>query len=448
TTLSYKGRVGDSPERGAPAVGQGTTDNAAAVKRVTGRKVLVAEDSLVNQAYIKETLSRLGFGVSLAGNGEEAARMCRDRQFDAVIMDCHMPIMDGYEATKEICRMIEVGTIPYVPVLALTADVAESNRQRCESAGFCEFLTKPVKEATLEAALERWFERRDGRNGVSADPASAASPVVVPADEAVRQGRFAGAKVLVVEDSEVNQAYLQETLAQLGCAASIAANGKEAIALAEAGAFDLILMDCHMPVMNGYEATTALVRMMDAGTVPKAPIVALTADVVQDNKEQCRSVGMVDCVGKPVRKDTLAEVLERWLTGGAAIAADIGAADLDVPDTGDYVDTEVLREGQDLFQEDFWPLVDRFIVDVNNNLDSIRSSLSQFDLAAIHRPVHSIKSSSRQIGAMALGNVAEDVEQQVKPGADIDPRGIGPAIDELQRVVDATCDALRDMRPR
>jgi signal transduction histidine kinase/CheY-like chemotaxis protein len=428
-----------------------------------GRHVLVAEDSMFNQLYVKETLQRLGCAVSIAANGEEAVRLCRSEDFDAVIMDCHMPVMDGYQAAAEIVRLIGEGAMPYTPVIAFTANVTEASRERCMAIGMADYLTKPAKTSELLETLVHWFAMRDVRCGARQTVAAQEAPEtagpggVLPSSARPAgarptgrlAGKFAGRRVLVVEDSEINAAYLLETLLHYGCDVAVAVDGEEAIALAKADAYDLILMDCHMPVMNGYDTSAALTHLMAAGAIAKTPIVALTADDAQDTRGRCLSTGMVDCLTKPIHQGSLSVSLDRWLGDGGAPATDGGAHAAGEPGGTDegYVDLDVLDQGQELFEEDFWPLVDRYIVDVNKKLDKIVASLAQYDLREIHLPAHSMKGSSRQIGALRLSAAAEAVEQHVLPDAEVDSVGLGPAIEELRKIVAATCDELKAMRP-
>jgi signal transduction histidine kinase/DNA-binding response OmpR family regulator len=428
-----------------------------------GRRVLVAEDSMFNQLYVKETLQRLGCAVSIAANGEEAVRLCRSEEFDAVIMDCHMPVMDGYQAATEIIRMIGEGAMPYTPVIAFTANVTEASRARCMTIGMADYLTKPAKTGELLETLQHWFAMRDVRCGARQSVAARETPETTASDRAPPSsagaagapatGKFAGRRVLVVEDSEINAAYLQEMLLHYGCDVAVAVDGEEAIALAMGGTYDLILMDCHMPVMNGYDTSVALTRLMEAGAIAKMPIVALTADEAQDNKGHCLSTGMIEYLTKPIQQGSLSVSLDRWLGSGdapvTAAMADSGTGAAGEPDRTEdgYVDLDVLEQGQELFEEDFWPLVDRYIVDVNKKLDKIVASLAQYDLREIHLPAHSMKASSRQIGALRLSEAAEAVEQHVLPDGEVNSIGLGPAIEELRKVVAATCDELKAMRP-
>jgi signal transduction histidine kinase/DNA-binding response OmpR family regulator len=436
-----------------PAADERLAADAPSVRPFAGRRVLVAEDSLINQLYVKETLERLGCAVSIAANGMEAVDLCRSEAFHAVIMDCHMPVMDGYQAAADIIRRVAERAIPYVPVIAFTANVTEESRTRCLSIGMVDYLTKPAKTVELLETLQRCFADRDARLAAASAALATDGPKTGADSAPPSLGRFAGRRVLVVEDSEINAAYLKETLERLGCAVMVAVDGAEAIARADAGRYDLVLMDCHMPVMNGYDASIKLTRLMADGTIPKTPIVALSADEVEDNKDRCLAAGMVDYLKKPIHQKSLSISLDRWLGDGeppatAATVESMGdtAAKADGIDDG-YVDLDVLEEGRALFEDDFWPLVDRYIVDVNKKLDRIVASLAQYELREIHLPAHSMKASSRQIGALRLSAAAEAVEKHVLPDENVVATGLGPAIEELRKVVAATCCELKAMRP-
>jgi CheY-like chemotaxis protein len=122
---------------------------------LTGR-VLVVEDNPVNQRLVKAMLTRLGLDTDSANNGMEAVTMLMQARYDAVLMDCQMPVMDGYQATMEIRRSQSAGT-RHVPIIALTANVMEGDRQKCLDAGMDDYLSKPYSLHDLEKMLTRWL---------------------------------------------------------------------------------------------------------------------------------------------------------------------------------------------------------------------------------------------------------------------------------------------------
>jgi CheY-like chemotaxis protein len=120
------------------------------------RKILVAEDSRTNQLYISEILKQIGYEAVVAANGEEVLHRVSQDRFDMVLMDCQMPVMDGYEATKKIRSMQEEGGIDHFPVIALTGSALKGEKERCLAAGMDDYLLKPVRREALEGAVRRW----------------------------------------------------------------------------------------------------------------------------------------------------------------------------------------------------------------------------------------------------------------------------------------------------
>ncbi|WP_207886440.1 ATP-binding protein [Pseudomonas sp. 30_B] len=156
-------------------------------------------------------------------------------------------------------------------------------------------LARPLSRALLYQALKQAFEHQ---------------PQPAPADAGSAQAERFSARVLLVEDNPVNQLVAKGLLQKLGCIVAVAANGEEALAQLGDGAFDLVLMDCNMPVMDGYQATQAI---RESGRWPGLPVIALTANVLPDERERCRSAGMDDYLAKPFHRDELAAILERWV---------------------------------------------------------------------------------------------------------------------------------------
>lgn len=145
------GIVQSSPNLVEFPASSGTQMKKLSPKYKTGLKVLVVEDTRVNQQVIQVMLNLLGLEVDIANNGVEALEYCQQNEVDAILMDCHMPVMDGYEATQKI-RQLE-GWAAYVPIIAVTANVIKEDRERCFEIGMNGFLSKPVKPKEIEEAL-------------------------------------------------------------------------------------------------------------------------------------------------------------------------------------------------------------------------------------------------------------------------------------------------------
>jgi len=178
-------------------------------------------------------------------------------------------------------------------------------------------LTKPVRHRKLMDTLAAaWARQQSPLEGAQA-PAGATETAAVPAAPASRAAR--ASRILVVEDNPINQKVAMRQLQMLGLQADVVGSGKEALEMLQMAGYDLVLMDCAMPDMNGYEATRSIRHM--AGPVGNIPIVAMTADVITGARERCLEAGMNDYVSKPVKLEQLERVIGRFITLEAGVSA-------------------------------------------------------------------------------------------------------------------------------
>ncbi len=179
--------------------------------------------------------------------------------------------------------------------------------------GGCDgFITKPVGEQQLCNLLSLTRERRaNGTGGELLTPHNLYSRE--SSIEIEDEAHLLNAEILVVEDNRVNREYAIEVLSRLRCRVTTAADGEEALAIVTRQPFDLIFMDCQMPRMDGFEASTQLQNMAKRGYISAIPIIALTANAMKGDRERCIASGMCDYVAKPVRKQDLIKTLNRWL---------------------------------------------------------------------------------------------------------------------------------------
>jgi PAS domain S-box-containing protein len=260
------------------------------------RRVLLVEDNEINRMVADGILGRLGYAHDVAVDGVEALRLAAERDYAAILMDCQMPRMDGYTATGELRRR-EAGD-RHTPIIAMTASVQLSDHERCLEAGMDDYLGKPVDPDDLEAALLRWT----GGPG-------AAGPVA--ATEAPQVSRPAQRRVLVAEDNAVNAKVAAHSLRRLGYEVDVVGDGRAALDALAARAYDAVLMDCEMPVLDGYAATREFRAGEPSGR--HTPIVALTSSALAADRERCFAAGMDDHLAKPVWDEHLAAVLRRLI---------------------------------------------------------------------------------------------------------------------------------------
>jgi CheY-like chemotaxis protein len=285
------------------------TPPPAAGNRVAGRRALVVDDNDTNRRILAEVLGGWNVDVTTAADGEAALREVeaatgRGRRFDILLVDVHMPGMDGFALVGELQARYGIAGSA---VLMLTSDRRPGDSARCRALGVAHHLIKPIQHDELRRALNALVDEGEGRQAPAASaPAALAAP---PAPRRLR--------VLVAEDNAVNQRLASAMLARLGHDAVIVNDGSEAVAALAAGGFDVVFMDVQMPTMSGFEATAAI-RAAEAGTGVRIPIVAMTAHAMAGDRERCLEAGMDDYVTKPVSLAAIDAALRRFIATTAA----------------------------------------------------------------------------------------------------------------------------------
>jgi two-component system sensor histidine kinase/response regulator len=277
-----------------------------------GRRVLVVDDNATNRKVLGGQLVRCGVTPSVAGSAEEALALLRQacragQSVDAVLLDHLMPECDGAELGR---RIVEEPLLRDTRLILLTSSGQRGDDATFALIGFAGYLLKPVMQRDLTECLalafastaESWHLR--------------SQPIITDETLRERRGQRSG-QILVAEDNPVNQKVALRLLERLGYEGQVAADGAAAVDAWQRGRFDLILMDCHMPVMDGFEATREI-RRREGGRA-HIPIVALTADAMHEVAERCRSAGMDDYLSKPIDRAKLEACLVRY---AAALPAD------------------------------------------------------------------------------------------------------------------------------
>jgi signal transduction histidine kinase/CheY-like chemotaxis protein len=273
-----------------------TTQGRGSLK---GLKALVVDDNAINRRVLDEQLRRAGVICTCVSSGEEAlaelrAACLQGAAYDAAILDYLMPGMDGKELAGKIQASEEIRP---VPMMIMLSSVDQQARGELEQAGFIDCFVKPVRSRELLDRLARAF---------FSPPSD--SPAPQPAGR--QRGRKFDARVLLAEDNLVNQKVALHMLENLGCRVTTVNNGREAVDVFDSDSYDLILMDCQMPEMDGYAATAAIRERRDGKDIP---IVALTAHAMQGDREKCLAWGMNDYLSKPIMPAAIDEMLGRWL---------------------------------------------------------------------------------------------------------------------------------------
>ena len=282
-------------------------------RQLRGR-VLVADDNPVNRRIARTFLERAGCEVVTVEDGQEAIDHLLAHACDVVLMDCQMPRLHGLEATRRIRSLeraqgLAEGTPRHLPILALTAADDSKEKQACAEAGMDGFLSKPFARRDLLVAIERVL------TPATADGEQPKSP--------------SGAKgrILIVDDNSMNQRVVKAIVERAGFETVLVDNGQLAVDYVTNNACDLVLMDCQMPVLDGWEATRVLREMESLGRLQHCrrsplPILAVTANAMEGDREKCLAAGMNDYLTKPVKQqrvlDAIAEHLKKSPARGRA----------------------------------------------------------------------------------------------------------------------------------
>ena len=272
--------------------------------QLTGRRILIVDDNETNLAVLEAQLKQRGGSVTAAHSGAEALKICeeefaRGNHFEIALLDMQMPEMDGKTLAKEIKARDDWAAMKLILLTSLTAGHFESYR----SAGFSGYFTKPVSSRELEMAMKAALSDSNVDTMITKDHISSAEEL----DDQVLKGM----KVLVVDDNDINQFVLEGILEDMGVEVCIANHGREALTLLQTSgeSFDAVLMDCQMPVMDGYEATRAIRAGEGGSSYQGLLVVAMTANAMQGEREKCLESGMDDYLTKPIDTRALQNVL-------------------------------------------------------------------------------------------------------------------------------------------
>jgi two-component system, sensor histidine kinase and response regulator len=261
---------------------------------IEGKRVLVVDDNLTNRSILKNQLEMWKLMPTLACSGDEALKILADgAQFDLLLTDMQMPDMDGCDLAQQVKN-----THPGLPIILLSS-VGDERNNRYENL-FRSVLTKPIKQEMLCKLI---IHELRGKSKHITDNA--------PQQKQKLSSGFANEhplKILVAEDNQVNQKLTLKILHKLGFEAALAENGKTAVEMTAAGSYDIILMDVQMPEMDGLEATRTIREFMNIQPV----IIAMTANAMKEDKDECLKAGMNDFLSKPVKLEEVVNMLAKW----------------------------------------------------------------------------------------------------------------------------------------
>ncbi len=398
-----------------------------------GARLLVVDDNAVSRQFLDEQLALWGVPHQSAGSALEAMDILRKaaragQPFAAALLDMQMPEMDGLT----LARAIKADPlIAGVNLVLLTSLCSRLDREDRVSSGIRICLAKPPKQARLFEALSTVLAASPEPS--EAEPASQDS---APSARPAGGSAASRLRVLLAEDNPVNQRLALRQLEKLGYAADAVMNGNEAVEAAARTAYDVILMDCQMPELDGYEATRQI-RQREKDGAPasrrRAHIIALTANALGDDRARGLEAGMNDYLTKPVRMEDLSRALGRaGPLGPAAEASRNRAAD-------EGLDTTVLASLRELAEpgrpDPVRELVELFLRDSTPKVDSLQNLAGLRKAGELKAAAHSLKGSSNNLGARRLAGMLQEIENAAKAGKWEDLEDLLPRVrSEFHRV--------------
>jgi PAS domain S-box-containing protein len=408
-------------------------------------RILIVDDNATNRSVLSRQITHWGIRNEAVESGNEALSALRNAKgegnpFDLAILDMQMPVMDGLQLAQAIA---DDPAVRGIHLIMLSSMGLRGDAREARQAGIQGYLSKPVLPSVLYDCIATVMSL------ATDEPAAARLVTRYNLPEA--RTRFNG-RILVAEDNPVNQEVTVSMLRLLGCTVDVAGDGRKAVEAVGRGGYDLVLMDCQMPEMDGYEAT----RVIRAAEKSRIPIVALTANAMEGDRNMCLEAGMDDHLAKPFLISQLGEILAAWLpemtrpehrAGSEKFAGESPGPQEESPVAATSpIDAAVLENIRGLQQAGGPNLLARvvglYLESSGKQIETLRNGVRNADAEAVHRAAHSLKSSSANVGAARLSGLLKDLEAMARAK---DLQMAGETLAEIETEYGAAREALSGM---
>jgi hypothetical protein len=386
---------------------------------LNNRRLLVVDDNATNRKVIRYQANGWGMRVDEAESAAAALIALQNAweqaiPYDVALIDMQMPQTDGLTLGEQIKAN---SVLAEIPLIMLTSTNQRDEVQQTLTIGFAAYLVKPVKPSRL---LDTIMNILGSQQSIDSSKASSIENLSVQAQP---QQTAAPVKyklrILLAEDNIVNQKVALKQLNSLGYDADVAANGAEVLQLLKKIPYDLILMDCQMPILDGFETTREICSWQDCAfaSARRPAIVAMTANAMKEDQQKCLDAGMDDYLAKPVSKAKLAAMLERW---SSAILMEkeetILSETQKVSTTGTnsinlQIEWEQLQQFSEGDTEFELELLQMFVEDTQVHLAAIKAAIATNDFRQVEHKAHQIKGASANVGATTMRLDAEKLEK-------------------------------------
>jgi two-component system, sensor histidine kinase and response regulator len=411
STFWFTARLGKSASQSVPQLLR---------EDLEGKRTLVVDDNEAARLLLKRLLVDLHLDVEVAESGAQALDLldraaAQGRPYEALFLDWQMPGMNGIELADKV-RERHYATPP--KMVLVTGYGREEVLRSAEERRIENVLVKPVNASMLFDSVTRLFGHHNHDPAADRDQGDgAAAPLA-----AIR-----GARVLLVEDNDLNQEVATELLRGAGLVVDVADNGQIAVEKVQAAAYDIVLMDMQMPVMDGLSATRIIREMPQ---FQKLPIVAMTANAMQSDREACRAAGMDDHVAKPIEPQELFQTLLKWVKPSEATTTQADALGLPTAQPGGEDAPKGLRvptgiEGLDTALglkrvlgkvPRYLSMLEKYVAGQRTAVEQLRQAIASEDRDTATRLAHTTKGVSGNIGASTVQALAGELELALKSG--------------------------------
>ena len=365
-----------------------------------GLRVLIVDDTPTNRTVLIGQLGSWGMRPDALADASEALQALRDAAdrgtpYDLAILDQNMPVVDGVDLARMITGNPHLGK----PHLILLTSGCAPDRDTLRAAGIAATLTKPVHRSQLYDCLAGVLAPTPGAEQQRAEE----SPTT--AEPAARSGH-----ILLVEDNEINQTVAFGFLTRLGYSVGIAANGRQALSMASSTPYDAILMDCQMPIMDGYATTIELRRR--EGASRRTPVIAMTASALVDDRARCIAAGMDDYIAKPVDSGVLADVLARWIPADGQPTLSVAPTIPHVQPVFQIAERLAELRGPDPEQnnEVLARIAAMFNAQARDAITTLGTAIAARDAETVQAVAHRLKGAAGNLGATAMANLCQELE--------------------------------------
>ena len=410
---------------------------------ITDMSILIVDENATNRKILCDQLEHWGAIITESPNSTKALKLMEDnleRPFSLVLLDMYMPDMDGITLAKEIRKKPDYNSTRLIMMTSMGQMRRLGDAKHFKDLGFCSHCSKPITTNGLINALTASF-----KEGGETEPEATAIRQDEPVNESetpkqqekllptthkkyrLPEELTDSAHILLVEDNHINQLLAQSLLKEMGLDCQIANNGVEAIEtlknVEDDDLYTLILMDCLMPEMDGYEATRQIRQGMAGEKARNLPIVAITANAITGDKEKCLDAGMDDYLSKPIDPGKMKKIIFHWLGNGKS-NKDNNEIEQDNTNTEPYAEektSEIWDKKDALYrlvgnEKLLLQLVKIFVDEMPERIERLRQAIETGQMKEIVSLAHTVKGSAGNIGGVKLQELAAELEKTAEKG--------------------------------